>query len=134
MTSSSTTSTRLFAYPSTQAHKNLTPSRLASLHQTVSASLQTYLKSPNTKSSDEAVTFILTYAQDAASQTLQNLIWAQSNTSSTRPSPSLTPADQSIRKSTLLLAEKIAPAGGLSAQILVDLAVVYASYNTSMVK
>ncbi|KAJ8094617.1 hypothetical protein AAF712_016724 [Marasmius tenuissimus] len=134
MASSSATSTRLFAYPSTQARKNLTPSRLATLYQTVSASLQTYLKSPNTKSSDEAVTFIRTYAQDAASQTLQNLIWAQSNTSGTRPSPSLTPAEQSIRKSTLLLAEKIAPAGGLSAQILVDLAVVYASNNAYKVK
>ncbi|KAL0565159.1 hypothetical protein V5O48_016870 [Marasmius crinis-equi] len=134
MASSSTTSTRLFAYPSTQARKKLPPSRLASLHQTIASSLQLYLKSSNAASSEEAITFIRTYAQDAASQTLQNLIWAPSNRDSVQPSTSLTPVEQSIRRSTLLLAAKIAPTGALSVQILIDLAVVYASTSAAKVK
>ncbi|KAF9258923.1 hypothetical protein L218DRAFT_908931 [Marasmius fiardii PR-910] len=135
MASSSTTS-RLFAYPSTQSRKKLTPSRLASLHQNISSSLQVYLKS-NTTSFDEAITFIRTYAQDAASQTLQGLIWAaqsQSNRGHAQFSNTLTPIEQSIWKFTLFLAEKIASTGGLSVQVLIDLTVVYAATNADRMR
>ncbi|EEB90293.1 hypothetical protein MPER_11517, partial [Moniliophthora perniciosa FA553] len=112
------TVTQLTAWPSTQTRKSLSPSRLATLYQTVSSCLSNYLDLPSEKQNPAAArTFVSTYAKDSAAQTLRALIWESEQ-------PELSKEEKSIRTRNLLVAERAASI--LDVRTLLDLAITYA--------
>jgi len=117
----------LLAYPSIHARKSLSPAQLATINQTISASLLQIVSLPPAKRDTQAARrFVASYAKDAAIQVLNGLIW---------DSPSQSKDDKTIRNRTLLLAEKLASSPtGLGIQALIDLSIVYTSTNVSRMK
>jgi len=112
------------AYPSTSSRKRLSPSQAATLNQTIASTLGTVLALPPEKRDTPSTRqFLETYSKDTAFQTLQNLIWRETTTTS------LSADEKAIQKRCLLLAEKLAP--GLDVQTLFDLSIIYARVQPS---
>ncbi|KAK0449751.1 uncharacterized protein EV420DRAFT_1622043 [Desarmillaria tabescens] len=112
-------------FPPTAIRKSLSPSQLAILNQTIAARLQETLALPPEKRDTQASRrFVASFAQDTALQTLQPLIWGNSN--------ELSATEKSIRHRALLLAEKLA--SGLELQTLLDLAIIYSKSRTRLRK
>ncbi|PPR06822.1 hypothetical protein CVT26_003848 [Gymnopilus dilepis] len=128
---------RLPNYPSTQSRKSLSPSQLATLNQTIASALGTVLSLPPDKRDTSSTrNFLSTYSQDTAFQTLQNLIWRNESANSESfsfPSHSpKSPAEKTIRKRALQLAEKLSLSPpGLDLQTLLDLSIIYARSQPS---
>ena len=110
------------AYPSSQYRKNLSSSQLCSLYKTIASTLNNALSLPPQKlDSLSTRNYIATYAQDAAFQTLQNLIWKEKTAI-------VQSADEKlIFKRSLSLAKQLAATPqGLDMEILLDLSIIYA--------
>ncbi|KAI0763488.1 hypothetical protein BD413DRAFT_495216 [Trametes elegans] len=109
-------------FPSTKARASLSPSQAATLLQTVSTALSQVLSFSDAQISTPAtLTFIASYAKDAAQQALQLLIWGVD-----QEPHKLSQTERKIRHAVFLLAERLAPLGALDIQTLVDLGVAYA--------
>ncbi|KAF9450591.1 hypothetical protein P691DRAFT_725651 [Macrolepiota fuliginosa MF-IS2] len=111
---------RLAPYPPTQARRQLPPSQLASLNAIVASTLaQTIVLPTGKRDTDSSRIYVQSYSLDASFQVLQALIWGSQDGSG----PRISRDEESIRKYTLQLAEKIAPS--LDLQTLLDLAIGY---------
>ncbi|KAL0946603.1 hypothetical protein HGRIS_012802 [Hohenbuehelia grisea] len=119
----------LLPYPATSTRKALPPSKLSTLHKTISSSLSQVLALPPPKRDIEASRkFVSTYAKDAAQQELEALIWGLTSTR-------LSSDERNIRSNVLRLAEKLAMSTeGIELQTLLDLAVVYSRTNTASMR
>lgn len=117
---------RLPSYPSSRARKALPPSQLATLHQLISSTLLQCLNLPIAKcDTGSTVAFLSSYAQDAASRVLQDLIWASDGSD-------MSSVERTIRQRVLLLSERVA--AFLDFQTLLDLAVTYGKKNPKAMK
>ena len=116
-------------FPSAQSRKALSASHLAELNKKICSALQQILVLPSQQRDTPASkAFVATYAQDTARQTLDNLIWGTSTEAPSR-------YEKLIQKYSLDLAQKLASSNlGLDADILIDLAVVYANTNISQLR
>jgi len=116
------------AYPATSSRKRLSPSQTATLNQTIASTLGTVLALPPEKRDTPSTRqFLVTYSKDTAFQTLQNLIWRDTTTTT-----SLSADEKTIQKRCLLLAEKLAQSPpGLDIQTLLDLSIIYARVQPS---
>jgi len=116
------------AYPATSSRKRLSPSQTATLNQTIASTLGTVLALPPEKRDTPSTRqFLVTYSKDTAFQTLQNLIWRDTTTTT-----SLSTDEKTIQKRCLLLAEKLAQSPpGLDIQTLLDLSIIYARVQPS---
>ena len=117
------------AYPSTPSRKRLSPSQTATLNQTIASALGTVLAlAPEKRDTLSTREFLVTYSKDTAFQTLQNVIWRDTTTTT-----SLSPTEKTIQKRCLLLAEKLAQSPpGLDIQTLLDLSIIYARVQPSL--
>ncbi|KAF8916501.1 hypothetical protein CPB85DRAFT_1216510 [Mucidula mucida] len=115
-------------YPPTSARKSLSPSQLATLYQTISSCLVDVLSLPPPKrDTDASRSFVASYAQDAAVQNLQPLIWGNL--------PDLSKSELAIRQRVLALAEKLVRSSpGFELQTLLDLSIIYSSSRPSQMK
>ncbi|KAF4564679.1 hypothetical protein EYR36_002617 [Pleurotus pulmonarius] len=117
----------LSPYPSARARQALAPSKLSALNRTVASTLrQTLVLPPSARDTPAARSFLRSYASDAATQALHDLVWG----TSTAPT-STSAVEKSIHRNVLLLAGKLAE---IDLQTLVDLSVVYARNHASRVK
>ncbi|KAF8635677.1 hypothetical protein AX15_000303 [Amanita polypyramis BW_CC] len=116
----------LAPFPSAHTRKSLSPFQAASLYETVAKALQVTLSSPPKKLDVLASSaFLASYAQDAAQQVLDALIW--------ETEIRLSSNERQIRKLTLQLAQSLASSTSLTAkgqgvdlQILLGLSVAFA--------
>ena len=108
-------------YPSASVRKSLTASQLAIFHRNISNALAEILTLPPTKRDTPATrTFLSSYTNDIAHQTLQSLIWQAPPYS-----------NDHVHKRVLLLAEKLATSPSfLDAKTLLDIAIAYFLYPT----
>ncbi|KAF8155598.1 hypothetical protein B0H34DRAFT_798759 [Crassisporium funariophilum] len=121
---------RLPVYPSTQTRKDLSPSQLASLNQSIATGLNVILALPAEKRDIPSTrNYLASYAKDVAFHALQNLIWKETTSSNYSIDERL------IQKRTLLLAEKLASTPpGLDIQILLDLAIIYSRSHPALLR
>ncbi|KDQ31920.1 hypothetical protein PLEOSDRAFT_1034561 [Pleurotus ostreatus PC15] len=116
----------LSPYPSARARQSLPASKLSALNRAVASTLsQTLVLPPATRDTPATRAFLKSYASDAATQALHDLVWGTPKT------PSTSAVEKSIRRNILLLAEKLVE---IDLQTLVDLSVVYAKNHASRVK
>ncbi|KAF9494967.1 hypothetical protein BDN71DRAFT_1392350 [Pleurotus eryngii] len=116
----------LSPYPSARARQALPASKLSALNRAVASTLsQTLVLPPATRDTLATRAFVKSYASDAATQALHDLVWGTTKTST------VSAVEKSIHRNVLLLAEKLAE---IDLQTLVDLSVVYARNHTSRVK
>ncbi|KAF8889670.1 hypothetical protein BD779DRAFT_1520396 [Infundibulicybe gibba] len=105
---------RIPAYPSAQARKNLSPSRLATLNQDIARALAYTLSLSDSKlSTQPAHVFLASYLKHTAHQHLQSLIWEHSTP------PQRSKIETLISQHTLSLAKRVGPSLGV--QTLLDL-------------
>ncbi|KAM6501204.1 hypothetical protein JOM56_004218 [Amanita muscaria] len=124
----------LAPYPSTQERKSLSPYQAALLYEIVVKALQVTLSLPTTKLEDPvAITFVASYARDAARQVLDSLIWETELEFSAN--------ERHIRNLTFQLAECVASSTSLTAhghgidlQTLVSLSVAFARTHTEKIR
>jgi len=118
---------RLPPYPSVHARRQLPASQLTSLNRIIASTLSQIIALPPEKQKSETLrAYVQSYARDASSQVLQTLIWGPPD--NTR----LSSDEQSIRKYTIQLAERIVP--NLDLQILLDLAIGYSTSKECKLK
>ena len=119
------TLSQLPLYPSIQGRKDFSPSQLAQFHSNLSSALaQVIALPPATRDTPSTRAFVSSYASDAAQQTLETLIWKD-----TQP----VKHDDRLRQRVLLLAEKVAPsAPGLELRTLLDLCVAFPTKVTRL--
>ncbi|KAF7426183.1 hypothetical protein PC9H_008550 [Pleurotus ostreatus] len=116
----------LSPYPSARARQSLPASKLSALNRAVASTLsQTLVLPPATRDTPATRAFLKSYASDAATQALHDLVWG------TPKPPSTSAVEKSIHRNILLLAEKLVE---IDLQTLVDLSVVYARNHASRVK
>lgn len=120
---------RLPNYPSAQSRKGLSPSQLAILHQNVATTLGSVLALPPEKRDIPSTRqFLSSFSRDAAYQSLQSLIWDDSESMDKIPGPE----ENLILKRCLILAEKLALSPpGLDLQTLLDLSIIYGRTHSS---
>ena len=124
-------------YPSKNASKTLPPSQLSTLNQKIALGLSQVLNLPPQKRDDESCReFVASYAQDAAFQTLEALIWGKSDGSDP---DKRTKDEKLVRQRTLLLAERLAASkapdsASLDLQTLLDLSVVFYPTHPSRIR
>ncbi|OJA17670.1 hypothetical protein AZE42_03005 [Rhizopogon vesiculosus] len=108
-------------YPSASVRKSLSASQLATLHHNISGALTEILALPPAKRDTPATrTFLSSYINDIAHQTLQSLIWQAPPYS-----------NDHVHRRVLLLAEKLAISpSSLDAKTLLDIAIAYFPYPT----
>ena len=115
-------------YPSKNAQKSLSRSQLSTLNQKIALGLAQVLDLPQQKRDDQSCReFVASYAQDAAFQALEALIWGRSG--DLHPDK-WTKDEKLIRQRTLLLAERLAAnkssnSASLDLPTLLDLSIIY---------
>lgn len=115
-------------YPSKNAQKSLPPSQLSTLNRKIALGLAQVLDLPQQKRDDQSCReFVASYAQDAAFQTLEALIWGKSDD---LDPDKWTKDEKLIRQRTLLLAERLAASkasdsASLDLSTLLDLNIVF---------
>ena len=132
-----TITTPLPPYPSKNAQKALSRSRLSTLSQNIALGLAQVLDLPPQKLDDRSFRgFVASYAQDTAFQTLEALIWGKSDE---LDPDKWTKDEKLIRQRTLLLAERLAASktpdsASLDLQTLLDLSIVFCSTHPSRIR
>lgn len=106
------------AYPSSTTRKNLPPSQLSTLQQSISNALSAVLVK-GLSAAATSIPFLQSYTQDHAFSVLQAIIWDHPQDKS--------PTEKAIHTKVLQLAQILADSGLLTdCRLLVDLAIVYA--------
>jgi activating signal cointegrator complex subunit 2 len=124
-------------YPSKNAQKSLPRSQLSTLNQKIALGLAQVLDLPQQKRDDQSSReFVASYAQDAALQTLEALIWGKSDDSDP---DKWTKDEKLIRHRTLLLAERLAATkssnfASLELETLLDLSVAFYPTHPSRIR
>ena len=126
-----TTMMPLPPYPSPSALSSLSLSNQASLTKHISTALLQTLALPPTKRDTPATrTFLSSYARESAKQVLEGLIWENDDNQNGKKGGS----EAVIKSRVLLLAEKLAPSGGLDIQTILDLCIVYSQSHPNRFK
>lgn len=124
-------------YPSKNAQKSLSQSQLSALHRKIALGLVQVLELPQQKRDDQSCReFVASYAQDAALQNLEALIWGKNDDLD----PDKWSKDEKlIRQRTLLLAERLATtkasnSASLDLPALLDLSIIFYPSHPSRVR
>jgi len=117
--------TALPPYPSTRARTALSPSQLAILTAKIAHTLQDTLSLPTDRlSTPTTISFLASYARDAAHQALDTLLWD----GSTPATSSTSRETRTVHARALQLAERLAPIGMLDILLLFDLSIAYTTH------
>ncbi|KAI0631281.1 hypothetical protein C8Q77DRAFT_1219404 [Trametes polyzona] len=117
-------------FPSARARALLPPSQSAGILQTISSALSQLLTFPDSQLSTPAtLTFVASYAKDAAQQSLQSLVWG----AEAQP-PRMSQTERKIRHAVFVLGERLARIGALDLQTLVDLGVAYERVSPTRIR
>ena len=124
-------------YPSKNAQKSLPRSQLSTLHRKIALGLAQVLDLPQQKRDDQSCReFVASYAQDAALQNLEALIWGKNDDLD----PDKWSKDEKlIRQRTFLLAERLAAtkasnSASLDLPTLLDLSIVFYPSHPSRIR